>query len=618
MTVRRWTATIAAGFLVLAAVLPLVGIEGSGALLLPVGILLLCLALVLGFRRLMVEREPTTFGTPERLRSAPTPGEDFDEEIEALRGTGGRQFGRDQLRERLRTLAEDLLAQRGLHEDALDARIRSGGWTDDGVAAGFLRGDDLPRRSLRERLRTPFGTNDGFVTALDRTVAELSRIAGIEPSDREDEEQLPGQSRSATEGTRETHHWRGIAALGVATLAVGVLTETPSLVLASTAGAGYAAYARLGRAPDPTLTVERTLSETEPDPGEDVTVTLTVRNEGKEPVSDCRIVDGVPADVAVVSGTPRGGVVLPPGATTHIEYAVRARRGVHEFEPAWVCLRPVSETVERIDRVGSTTKIVCRPRLDSPPDAPGRQRTTRFTGQVRTATGGRGLAFHSVREYRRGDSPTRIDWKRLARSGELATVTYTEERAGRLVVAVDTREAVRVASASGEPTAKDRGVSAAGDLFAAFTAEADTVGLVAVGAELCWLQAHEASIPRVRELLTRHPAFGSGPSGGSWYLGDWLDEFRRRFQRPAHVVFCSPLCDSGSATLTRYLVSYGYPVTVVSPDPTTARTLGERIARLERAVRLGTLRDAGVHTVDWKRDEPLAAALARAETRWSR
>lgn len=565
----------------------------------------------------MVERTLTTFGTPERLRSSLTPGETLDGEIEVLRGSGGRQFGRDQLRERLRTLAEDLLARRGLGEDELDAYIRSGEWTDDGVAAGFLRGDDPPTPSLRDWLRTPFGTDDNFVTALDRTAAELSRIAGVESSTPQDEDRLPEHPNSAAEGAKHTHHWRGIAALGVATLAVGVLTETPSLVLASTAGAGYAAYARLGRPPEPTLTVERTLSETEPAPGEDVTVTLTVRNEGENPVSDCRVVDGVPSDIAVVSGTPRGSAVLPPDSTTHIEYAVRARRGVHEFAPAWVCLRPVSETVERTERTGPTTELVCRPRLDLPSDAPIRRRTTRFTGQVRTATGGRGLAFHSVREYRRGDSPTRIDWKRLARSGELATVTYTEERAGRIVVAADTREAARVASAPDEPAAKDRGVSAAGDLFAAFSAEADTVGLVAVGPEPCWLQAHEASVPRVRELLTRHPAFDTGPSEGTWSLRDWLDEFRRRFRRPAHVVFCSPLCDSGSATLARYLVSYGYPVTVVSPDPTMSRTLGGRIARLERAVRLGALRGAGVHTVDWKREEPLAAALARAETRWS-
>jgi uncharacterized protein (DUF58 family) len=83
------------------------------------------------------------------------------------------------------------------------------------------------------------------------------------------------------------------------------------------------------------------------------------------------------------------------------------------------------------------------------------------------------------------------------------------------------------------------------------------------------------------------------------------------------VVLFSPLCDDYVARAARRLDAYGHLVTVVSPDPTTERTVGERLARLERRLRCSRLREAGLRVVDWTADERLEAAVETTRARWS-
>jgi uncharacterized protein (DUF58 family) len=58
-------------------------------------------------------------------------------------------------------------------------------------------------------------------------------------------------------------------------------------------------------------------------------------------------------------------------------------------------------------------------------------------------------------------------------------------------------------------------------------------------------------------------------------------------------------------------------VTVISPDPTATRTVGQRLARVERAMRVASLRERGVRVIDWGYDDRLGIELERAEQRWA-
>lgn len=411
---------------------------------------------------------------------------------------------------------------------------------------------------------------------------------------------------------RKTGRWYGVGALGIIAAALGVLADSPGLLLVGGVGAALAGYVRLSAPPAVALELDRQLSESSPEPGDAVTVSLTVRNAGDALLPELRVVDGVPSGLAVVDGSPRLGTALRPDAAATVEYEVRAAAGEHRFRPTFVAVRDAAGAAERATRVEASG-----PDLSVAPEreeatVPLRGRTGRQAGTATASTGGAGVEFHAVREYRRGDPRARIDWSRLARTGEFSTVEFRRERAATVVVVVDARPAAALAPDAATPTAVERGVEAAGRIVAGLARGDHRVGLTALAADPPWLapgtgRAHRA---RARDLLATSPALAdpTGPVD----LDAESRRLRARLRADAQVVLVSPACDDGVARLVRRLEATGHPVTLVSPDPTADGSPGRTLARLERDERLRALRRAGVPVLDWPPGESLAASLADA------
>jgi uncharacterized repeat protein (TIGR01451 family) len=417
----------------------------------------------------------------------------------------------------------------------------------------------------------------------------------------------------------DTDRWTGIGALTLLTAGVGILLRQPPLVLAGVLGVAYAAYARAGDAPRSSITVERELDAPTPYPDDEVTVTVRVTNDGSATLPDLRLIDGVPAALAVVDGSPRLGTALRPGKTVTFSYAVSAVRGEHEWEPMRVISRNASGSRERTGEISRETTLRCLPRLDATADLPLRGLTTQYTGRVATDVGGSGVEFHSSREYRRGDPLKRIDWNRLARTGDLATLDFREERAATVVLLIDAREEAYLAPRAGAENAVERSVDAAGQAFSALLDGGDRVGVAAFGPEELWLPPgtggdHRA---RARDLLATHPALSPTPPEGKFFPSIRLRRLRRRLPPDAQIIAFSPVEDDYFASVLRRLDAYGHLVTLISPDPTDGDTPGHLLARIERRNRLSGLRRAGIRVVDWS-DRPLAAVLARSQGLWSR
>lgn len=432
--------------------------------------------------------------------------------------------------------------------------------------------------------------------------------------ERSDPDYRPPAGRTVV---RETGRWRGIVAVALFAAAVGTVVGRPSLVLAGTVGVAFAAYAKGDRAPDPDVSVERSLSTRSPGPGEPVRVTLEVTNEGGRTLPDLRVVDGVPPGLEVVDGSPRLATALRPGRSASLSYAVEATRGDHTFDPVTVLSRGYAGSHERERPVAAADELACAPRLPEGPPVPLQDQTTRLTGRVTTDVPGPGVEFHSVREYRPGDPLSRVAWHRVAGGEDLATVSFRQERAATVVLVVDAREAAYVAPPGG-PAAAHRSVEAAAEAFTALLSSGDRVGLAAYGPREAWLPPgaggrHRA---RARELLGTDPAFGPEPPEEPFLASIERRRLRRRLPGDAQVVLFSAVTDDAIGRLARRVHATGHPVTVVSPDPTDRSTPGRRLAAVERERRLSDLRGAGIRVVDWG-DEPLATALDRARRRWS-
>jgi uncharacterized repeat protein (TIGR01451 family) len=418
---------------------------------------------------------------------------------------------------------------------------------------------------------------------------------------------------------RRTNRWRGVVAVGLVAAAVGLVADESVLVLLAVPALVFAAYPRLTAPPDPSgaLTIDRRLDDDTPAPGDPVEVTVTVRNAGESTLFDCRVVDGVPAALSVVDGTPRGAAFLRPGAEATVEYTVEATDGTHDFDPATVVVRDASGAWEVETAVGTETTVDCA--LDETTD-PARDLTVREAGHVVSERGGAGVEFHRTRDYRRGDPTSRIDWNRYARDGDLTTVEYREEQATSVVLVVDaTASAYRAAGDddADDPHAVVRSVTAARQLFRTLSSRRNRVGVATLGRAVAWLPpgAGPDHLTRANELFATHPAFSATtPPNGSTEesVDDQVDRLRTLLPDATQVVLLSPLCAEAVVRAATTLESHGHPVTVLSPDATDDDSVGERLAGVERRNRLHRLRRVGVDVVDWSPAEPLGPTLAAA------
>jgi uncharacterized repeat protein (TIGR01451 family) len=578
---------------------------------------------------------------PEQRVTVPVPGESLADALDDFRSrrTGHTVSGSVA---GLRSAAVAALTRfEGDTDERANERIEDGSWTSDRVAAAFLSESvEAPSRSVRERVGALVGRDPQFRSGISHAVAA---IAAIGDDTTPDARPLPradlttGRSnerwiRTATDpvdGTvvvreRATDYWYGIGAVALLAVGVGVVSESSAVVLSGVVGIGYAGFARALSPPDVDLSVTREPSDSEPAPGDEIDLVVTITNERDAFVPDLRFVDGVPSGMAVVDGSSRLGTALRPGESVTLEYTVVVERGNHEFDPALAIVRDLSRSTERECLVGSETTIVCEPSLRPiAAPVPLRAAAATFSGRLQTADGGTGTTFHSVRAYRRGDPLSRVDWNRHAKTGDLATLEFHEERAARVVVVVDARTAAYLAPNPEAPHAVDRSVAAAGRIAATLLADGDTVGLAGIGpidgtgatdaTDACWLAPGSGRHHEVRfaSLLATHPQFAPAPSDaeGRWH---WqLRSIRRRLSAETQIVFLTPLCDYGSAEIARRLDARGHPVTVVSPDPTGESTAGECLARVARRIRRFDLQRAGIPVVDWPADESIDAVFAR-------
>ncbi|WP_254274033.1 DUF58 domain-containing protein [Haloarcula marina] len=427
----------------------------------------------------------------------------------------------------------------------------------------------------------------------------------------------------------DRHGGRPAVGLSVAlvTGAIGVVTGNAAIFLASTVGLVYAAYEAATSDPVPELTVERSIDTANPRPGETVSVTVTVRNDGRRYLPDVRLVDGVPERLSVVDGTPSMGTTLESGASDSVTYAVEARRGDHVFGETTVVCRDLSGTTERRETALVETAIESSADVGTPPLP---AQTLPRAGQVETESGGDGVAFYGVREYHTADPMRRIDWKRFARTTELATVEYRERSAATVVLLVDAR--YHRSARPESPTAAQFCAYAAERLAATFLAENDRVGAARFGGDAYLTPGAGRTQQRrltefVRESVDGSMADGSAttvltePRGGdtspaSVKERERVERLSRRVPGEAQVVFCTPLLDEEAADAAKRLAARGHAVTVISPDLTDTGTPGGTLAEFDRDERLDDLRRT-VRVVDWTPTDPLAAALARASAGWS-
>lgn len=418
----------------------------------------------------------------------------------------------------------------------------------------------------------------------------------------------------------EIPRYRGVLAGALVLLVAGTLFGEAWLVALSGVPVLFVVYGALSGVPDPELSVSRAVDPDRPAPGDRVRVRLEIRNESDRPLPDVRVADGVPEDLEVVSGSPRAAVAISPDGEETLEYELLAKRGEYDFTAPTVRLRgaPGGSYRDLEPSVDGTGRVTGRVFVEEPPT---RRETATLVGAVPTDVGGSGIEFHTTREYRAGDPVNRIDWRRLARQGELSTVNYREYRGVAVVVIADCRPDVDVLPRPGAFSTGDLCRYAADRVLQAFVDEGQDIGLgVLGGTHSPWIEPGATDVLARGRVALRTvdgeewagPELQVGTSSEPRPLVDRLDT---RLPAGGQAVFVTPLTDDYPIDVAEGLVVRGHPVTVLTPDLGEIERAGGRLLEAERRTRVQRLRNVGAHVVDWSRSEPLPLAVETAEVR---
>ena len=468
--------------------------------------------------------------------------------------------------------------------------------------------------------------------------------------------------------TTYTARFAGFVALLGVLVGVGLVTFNPVAFAAATLPLAVLLAGLVGQpgAPGDSLDVSREVTPAQPRPAEQVTVTVTVENTGESTLADLRLVDSVPDALGVVTGQPRASGPLEPGETVTVEYGVLARRGRYTFDPPVARSRTVLGSMwveESLSTAGDSTLRCAVTADDIPIEAEGSQ----FVGDLLSATGGEGVEFYATREYRRGDPPSRVHWRELAKRGELSTVTYRERRSAEITLVTDARASARVSAGPGEPAGALLAAYATYQLLAPLVGRGHRVGVAALGMEptagrgfpvrridhgrgdkqvqraLDLLGGVDSQVQAVvpSEVVRRigterddEPYLTAGSPAASLLdrqgpvsVGEFSDHLAGWTGSTTQFVCVTPLLDAPVHGLCRRL-EREHPPVVISPDVTvpiadrgderrpdnslmghTARnSVPARTLRLQRATRIDWLRQHGATVVDWDPARPLAVA----------
>ena len=398
-------------------------------------------------------------------------------------------------------------------------------------------------------------------------------------------------------------------------LFLGIASRTGTIIALAIPFAIYLGAALIFIPAKPKLSARRTLSPEHVTQGAGVTVSLEITNLGEQ-IEELHIEDILPAEVELVEGKTRAVATLPPGQTADLQYVVKAKRGTFIFNNFKVTATDYLELIENNTTFEAPAKMLVLPQvLKLHPIAIRPLRTHGHTGPIPSRKVGAGVNFLGIRGYQPGDPLRRINWRVSARhTDELFSNEFEQERIADIGIILDARQQSDVETQDGNLF--EYAVQAAASLADAFLGEGNRVGLLIYGRglELTFPGYGKIQRQRILQLL------GQARTGSSYAFKSLENLPTRFFPSGSQIVLVSPL-DREDIPILIQLRALGYELLVVSPDAISFETkqyrkeknadLALRLASLERAVMLRSLKRVGIPVANWQVERSLDNELHR-------
>jgi uncharacterized protein (DUF58 family) len=372
----------------------------------------------------------------------------------------------------------------------------------------------------------------------------------------------------------------------------------------------YLAYL-LNRPPVMRVSCSRTVDTDRLQEGEEVDVTLRLRNEG-EALDYLEVKDTVPPGAKLVAG--REGFPLRMGKGEEVAVSYRLsfpRRGYYRFGDLVMSWHDPSMLVSLEQRVAMGSRVVVLPKVEDLRRCDLRpSRLQARPGSVPSAALGPGTDFFCLREYTDTDPMRYINWKSSAKRGKLLVNDFQVERSGDVVLLLDARTALDGPEVRSRLL--DLQVDAATSLASHFLKQRDRVGLLMLGEvfDVVPLSTGKRQFYRIFDkLLSVRPAELRSTTGVGHAIG-------RFFPTSPMVVAITSLEDEKIMISLEELGKKGYDVVVLSPDwfalEEGAMSEGEALAqRMHRMRRIDMLAELARYcrVIDWDPSTSLSKYL---------
>jgi uncharacterized protein (DUF58 family) len=380
----------------------------------------------------------------------------------------------------------------------------------------------------------------------------------------------------------------------------------------------YLVMALYRSTPEPELLCQRNLETNTMRVGGVTAVTLTLTNQGQY-IEELLVEDRLPPALAVQEGDAHVLAPLLPGETLTLNYTLSGSRGTFILPDVQVDAGETLGLFRQQVSYSAPAQLSVIPTYQRLRHVTLRAlRTLGFTGPLPSRQSGAGVDFFGVRQYQPGDPFRRVNWRAMARYGDVPyTTEFEQERITDIGLIVDTRE--RGLLTFGSESLLEYEIEAAAALADTLLREGHRLGLLLYGLRE-WIFPGYGKAQRERVLRALAAA---APSDSQVFRSlNYLPT--RLFPARSQIVFISPLLRGDEVMLLR-LRAFGYAVLVVSPDPIQFEAghlpsqkllpLAQRLAQIERQLFVRRLRQGGVTVVNWpvhrSLDEVVQASVAR-------
>ncbi len=361
--------------------------------------------------------------------------------------------------------------------------------------------------------------------------------------------------------------------------------------------------------------MERTITPSESFGDGNILVNLRVQNRGKDELGNVEVEEALPRQIKLEKGTNILHTSLRSGEAVDLAY---------EFENPGRGHYPIGPLTVRVtDAFGFyLTEKRLGPELLAVMPRPERVRGTElrprhlgpWSGIIPSRTSGAGTEFYSLRGYVPGDDLKRINWKASARANRLIVNELEAERTTDVMVVLDTDVTFYESS---EKELFEQSIRATASMCSLLLRQGNRVGLILQGEE-------RGVVPpafgkrQERRILYMLAAAKPGPAMiSTGYVVNLLAQFM--LPARAQMVIISPLLERTITEGIRQLVTAGYSVMVLSPQPrvpekyeSEAERLAFDITRLERSnVLLGV--EKSCRLIQWPAGVSLSRTLREAK-----